>query len=215
MKKRNFFTLATLFVALLAHSQQSAEARALLDKSYAAFETSKGIHLTFRATTTGSDGSEQMAMEGTAYIRGNKFKLETNEMDIWFDGTTQWVLMKEINEVNISNPTSEEITAVSPLALLGIYRNGYLLSAPVSRTIHGKKLQLIRMTPATDNKAYKSVDALIDPNGLALKEVMLTLRNGTIQMITISGYNANHNFSDAEFRFDRSRYPHAEIIDLR
>ena len=48
-----------------------------------------------------------------------------------------------------------------------------------------------------------------------LVQVTLTMRNGTKQRIDISDYNANHNFSDGEFRFDKNGYPNVEIIDLR
>jgi len=215
MKKRKILTIVALLFTLLIYAQQSAEARALLDNTYRSFEASKGIRLTFSAATIGPDGSEQMSMNGTAFIRGNKFRLETNEMDIWFDGATQWVLMKEVNEVNISNPTAEEITSVSPLALLGIYRNGYTLSAPKKKNHNGKSLAMISMLPAAGTSVYSEVDAWIDSNKQTLVQVTLTLRNGTKQRITITDYNANHNYSDTEFRFDKTRYPNVEIIDLR
>lgn len=216
MKKRNILTIAVLLITLMVHSQQpSAEAKAMLDKTYSSYEASKGIRLTFRAATLGSDDSEQAAMEGTAFIKGDKFRLESDQMDVWFDGSTQWVLMKEVNEVNISSPTQDELTAISPLALLGIYRNGYILTAPVSKTIHNRQVQLIRMVPATGNLEYKEVEAAIDQKSHTLVQVTLTMRNGTKQRIDISGYNANHNFTDGVFRFDKNGYPNVEIIDLR
>lgn len=215
MKKTNMCTIAALLIALFAHSQPSAEAKSLLDKTYAAVEASKGIRLTFRAATLGTDRSKQLSMEGVAFIRGNKFRLETRNMIIWFDGTTQWVLMKEVNEVNISHPSGQEIASVSPLALLGIYQNGYTLKAPVTKTLNGKSVYLIGMVPAVGNGAYKAVEAAIDKISHTLVQVTLTLRDGTKQVIELSNYNANHNFTDSEFQFDKTHYPHAEIIDLR
>lgn len=215
MKKRNILTIVALLFTLLIYAQQSTEARALLDNTYSSFEASKGIRLTFHAATIGPDGSEQMSMNGTAFIRGDKFRLETNEMDIWFDGATQWVLMKEVNEVNISNPTAEEISSVSPLALMGIYRNGYTLSAPKKKKLNGKNLAMIRMLPTVGTTAYREVNALIDTNSHAMVQIDLTLRNGTKHLIEITDYSANHNYSDREFRFDQTRYPDIEIIDLR
>ena len=154
-------------------------------------------------------------MEGTAFIKADKFRLETDQMDVWFDGSTQWVFMKEVNEVNISSPTRDEITAVSPLALLGIYRNGYILTAPVNKHINNKQVKSISMVPTIGNMEYKEVVAVIDQKSHTLVQVTLTMRNGTKQRIDISDYNANHNFSDGEFRFDKNGYPNVEIIDLR
>ena len=152
MKKRNIFTISVLLITLMVHAQQpSTEAKTLLDKTYASFQASKGIRLTFRAATLDSDDSELTAMEGTAFIKADKFRLETDQMDVWFDGSTQWVFMKEVNEVNISSPTRDEITAVSPLALLGIYRNGYILTAPVNKHIKNKQVKSISMVPTVGN----------------------------------------------------------------
>jgi outer membrane lipoprotein-sorting protein len=215
MKKRNIFILTLLLITLTIHAQQSAEAKALLDKTYALFEATKGIRLSFRAASLDTGGNEQGTMEGTAIIRGDRFRLETGDLDIWFDGTTQWVLMKEVNEVNISHPTGEEIESVSPLALLRIYRNGYTLMPPFNVTVNGKKAQLIRMTPTAANKEYKMVEAVVDHNNYRLVEVKLTLQNGSKQVVTISDYNANYNYSDTEFQFDQSRHPDALIVDLR
>ena len=216
MKKRNIFTISVLIITIMVHAQQpSTEAKTLLDKTYASFQASKGIRLTFRAATLDSDDSELTAMEGTAFIKADKFRLETDQMDVWFDGSTQWVFMKEVNEVNISSPTRDEITAVSPLALLGIYRNGYILTAPVNKHINNKQVKSISMVPTVGNMEYKEVVAVIDQKSHTLVQVTLTMRNGTKQRIDISDYNANHNFSDGEFRFDKNSYPNVEIIDLR
>lgn len=215
MKKRNILTTIALLITLLVHAQSSNEASVLLNKTYNLFEASKGIKLNFRAATLDTNGSEQMAMDGTAFIKGNKFRLETDQLDIWFDGATQWVLMKEVDEVNISTPTGEELTAVSPLALLGIYRNGYTLSAPVAKTVKGKKLQMVKMVPANHTGDYTEVEAYINPNNHTLAQAVLTLRNGTKQLVEISNYNANHNFADTEFRFNKALHPKVEIVDLR
>jgi outer membrane lipoprotein-sorting protein len=76
-------------------------------------------------------------------------------------------------------------------------------------------MTMIRMLPAAGTSAYSEVNALIDSNKQTLVQVTLTLRNGTKQLIEISDYDASHNYSDREFRFDKTRYPHVEIIDLR
>jgi len=125
MLKKYILTATALFFALATFPQNNSSARAMLDKAYAAYEASSGIRLSFQSMTLEPDGTEYISQTGIASIRGNKFKIETEAVDIWFDGETQWVLMKDVNEVNISNPTGQEIAAISPLALLGMYKNGY------------------------------------------------------------------------------------------
>jgi len=154
--------LTTLLLSLPLFSQNDATSKAILDKAFAEFEASQGIQLSFKTTTTESDGTTYPTESGVAYIRGNRFKLVMEKMDIWFDGVTQWVFIKETNEVNISNPTGKEIAAVSPLALLGMYKNGYTLKAPVSTTVNGKNVYQIQMTPTAGNKDFTSVVASLN-----------------------------------------------------
>ncbi len=207
--------LATLLLSLPLFSQNDAASKAILDKAFAGFEASQGIRLSFKTTTQESDGTGYPPESGVAYIRGNRFKLVMEAMDIWFDGVTQWVFIKEANEVNISNPTGQEIAAVSPLALLGMYKNGYALKAPVSATVNGKNVYQIQMTPTAGNKDFTSVIASIDKKSHTLVQVILTTANGMKTKIDITSYDANHQFNEPFFRFDKALHPNVEIVDLR
>lgn len=215
MMKRNILTTAALLFAFVISAQGPVEAKAILDKAYNAYEASQGIILSFTFTSMEADGTTYMAQSGKAFIKSNRFKLEMEAMDIWFDGETQWVWMKEVDEVNISNPTGQEIAAISPLALLGMYKNGYNLKAPRPQTVNGKNVYVVEMIPANSNKEFKVVTAAIEKNSHTLVQVILTMSNGMTNKIDITDYNANHKFSDTRFRFDKSAHPEAEIIDLR
>ncbi len=208
-----------LFTALLLYlplfSQNNAESKAIMDRAFAGFETSQGIQLLFKTTSTDAVGNAYEPQSGTAFIKGNRFKLEMETMDIWFDGETQWVFMKETNEVNISKPDGQEVAAVSPLALLGIYKNGYVLKAPVSKMVNGTPVWQIEMTPVTGNRDFKVVTAAISKKNNTVVQVTLTAANGMKTQIDIARYNANHQFDNAMFRFDKTAHPGAEIIDLR
>lgn len=207
------FTLFLLYMPL--YSQHNAESKAIMDKAFAGFETSQGIQLSFKTITTDAGGSVYQPQSGIAFIKGNRFKLEMETMEIWFDGETQWVYIDETNEVNISKPEGQEIAAVSPLALLGMYKSGYLLKAPVSTTVNGTPVWRIEMTPATGNRDFKVVTASINKKNHTVVQVTLTAANGMKTQINITQYNANHQFDDARFRFNKTEHPDAEIIDLR
>ena len=215
MMKRNILTTAALLFAFVISAQGPVDAKAILDKAYNAYEASQGIILSFTFTSMEADGTTYMAQSGKAFIKGNRFKLKMEVMDIWFDGETQWVWLKDVDEVNISNPTGREIAAISPLALLGIYKNGYTLKAPRSQTVNGKNVHLVEMVPAVTNNDFKAVSVAIEKSSHTLVQVILTMSNGMRNKIDITNYNANHKFSDAEFMFDMTAHPEVEIIDLR
>ncbi|MBK5195562.1 MAG: outer membrane lipoprotein carrier protein LolA [Proteiniphilum sp.] len=215
MMKRNILTIAALLFAFVASAQSPGEAKTILDKAYTAYEASQGIILSFTSTTMEADGTTYMTQTGKAFIKGDRFKLEMEAMNIWFDGETQWVWLKDVDEVNISNPTGQEIAVISPLALLGMYKNGYTLKTPLSQTVNGKKVHLLEMVPAVTNKDFKAVSVAVEKSSHTLVQVILTMSNGMRNKIDITNYNANHKFSDAEFKFDKSVHPELEIVDLR
>lgn len=204
-----------LFLSLPLFSQRNAEAVAIMDKAFAGFEKSQGIELLFETTTIDADGDTYPPEKGKAYIKGNRFKLEMEDMNIWFDGETQWVFMKDANEVNISKPNSQEIATISPLALLGMYKNGYTLKAPVSKVLNQIPVYQIEMQPTSGNKDLKVVIASINKNFHTLVQVVLTAVNGMKTQINISHYNANYQFDDTFFRFNKTVHPGVEIVDLR
>lgn len=209
-----FSTLIVLLMSASVFAQSSADARKILDKAVGTYEQSSGVKISFKATTKESGGSTYTE-SGTAMFKGNKFNLEMEAINTWFDGKTQWVLMKDANEVNISNPTPQEIATISPFALLGMYKSGFSLKAPVSKTIQGKSVDVVEMTPSANNGDFKMVSIAIDRKTNTVVQVNLTMKNGSQTKIDISSYNANYKFSDAEFIFNKDKYPKAEIIDLQ
>lgn len=213
--KKNILTLALLFMAFASFAQTSTEAKNILDKAYSDYEKSEGIQLSFKLTTSEANGSTHPSESGEAMVKGDKFRLKMEFIDTWFDGKTQWVLMKDANEVNISNPTGQEIAAVSPLALLGMYKNGYALKAPASKTVNGKSAHVIDMTPTAKNADFKTVSVAIDKKNNTILQVNITLKNGMKNKIDITQYNANYKFDDSEFVFNKGKYPGVEVIDLR
>jgi outer membrane lipoprotein-sorting protein len=213
--KKSIFTILTILFAFGLFAQNSAESRKIIDKTYNDYISSEGIKLSFVLTTIDSDGEEYDSQKGVASIKANKFYLEMNDMDVWFDGKTQWVLMKSINEVNVSNPSESELASISPLALLGIYKEGYLLKAPLSKTVNNKTANVIEMTPMDANKEFKAISIYIDKPSGRLIQALFTLKNNMQTKIDITEYNDNYKFSDSDFVFDKAKYRDSEVIDLR
>ena len=213
--KKYIITLASLFVAVFAFAQSSTNAKSILDKAFSVYENSKGTEISFTATTTEANGTAYEPQKGTAKVKGNKFILDLPGLKTWFDGKTQWVLMTDLNEVNISNPTNDEIAAISPLALLSMYKTGYTLQAPLSKTVNGKGAQVINMIPTNTKSDFKEISVAIDKTANTILQVNLTMKNGMKNKIDIHTYNANFNFIDSEFTFNKNNYKGAEVVDLR
>ncbi|MGV8963449.1 MAG: LolA family protein [Candidatus Saccharimonadaceae bacterium] len=208
-------TLSALLLITGVKAQNSADSKALLDKASQLYEKSEGIKLSFKLEILESDGSAYEPQNGTAMVKGNKFKLDLPFATTWFDGTTQWVLLKDANEVNISNPTVQELVSISPLALLNIYKTGYKLSKPINRTLNGKDVVEIEMMPTDKKQEFKTLNISIDKKTNVVAQVNFTTKNGSKNKLTISEYNSNNNFTNDLFTFNKHNHPGVEVIDLR
>ena len=118
MKRRNVFLLSLLCFLFLCprilQAQSDAKAREILDKTAAAFRQAQAVSITFGGT-----------QEGTLLLKGNKFHLNTGDVETWFDGKTQWSYLRQNEEVNVSTPTPEELQSINPYVLLDHYSQHY------------------------------------------------------------------------------------------
>ena len=208
-------TLSFLLLSLASHAQSSTESKDILDKASQLFEKSEGVNLSFILSSDDPKGSLYEPQEGIAFVKGNKFKLELTSSTTWFDGTTQWVLLKDANEVNISNPTPQELVAISPLALLNMYKTDYVLKKPVEKAYNGKTITEIEMTPKNKSQDFKTITIALDNKTNSLVMVRFTTSDGNKNKLVISNYKSNNKYSNDMFLFNKHNHPGVEIIDLR
>ncbi len=123
--------------------------------------------------------------------------------------------MKDLNEVNISHPSNEEIASISPLALLSMYKTGFTLDTPASGIINGKNAFVINMSPTGSKSDFKKISVGIDKKTNSVLQVDITLKNGMRNKIDINDYNTNYNFTDTEFIFNKDQHKGVEVVDLR
>lgn len=208
-------TLSILLLSAASYAQSSKESKDILDKASQLFEKSEGVKLSFVLSSDNPDGGAFEPQEGVAFVKGNKFKLELTFSTTWFDGTTQWVLLKDANEVNISTPTPQELISISPLALLNMYNTNYVLKKPTRSTYNGKEITEIEMTPINKSQDFKSLSIAIDIKTNSVVLVKVTTSDGSKNKLSISDYTSNNKYTNDLFTFNKYNHPGVEIIDLR
>lgn len=211
--KQKLFTLLCLFAFALASQAQNA--RAILDKAYETYNKAGGITTNFTLDTKDSKTQNVYSYNGKAYMKGNKFKIEIPDAITWFDGTTQWVYVKDTEEVNISNPTGEELQGISPSALFSIYKTGFNLVYKGEKRWNGKTVAEIEMTPQKKNADIRKINVLIDKATNIFLQITMTDKAGLQNILSIKNYQTGANLSDTIFIFNKKDYPRADLIDLR
>jgi outer membrane lipoprotein-sorting protein len=201
-----FFTFAT--------AQKEAKAKELLDKSSAALSSAGDIYAYFTMNIKDGINKTSQGFDGAILMKGNKFKVDTPDQNIYFDGKTQWVYQKSYEEVSISEPTAEDIQALNPKSIFAIYKKNCNYKYEGGKTdIKMRKVQEVNVFP----QKGEITQITIQLNDIDHLPVMFHVfyKNKLENIIYINKYQTKQNFSDNQFVFDSKQYPNAEINDLR
>lgn len=199
MRKTAIIFIMTLICNVIA----AQSAKTVLDKTAAVVSNKDGVSAGFKITD-GQYGN----LSGTIAVKGQKFQASTPQVNVWFDGKTLWTLMKSSNEVNVSNPTANELAAINPYNFINIYRSGYKYDM---KTV-GKEFQ-VHLTATDKSRKIQEMYINVNKSSYVPSKVKM-LRGGKWSTITISNFK-KASLSDSQFRFNPKSYPDAEIIDLR
>lgn len=191
--------------ALPASAQ--GEARDIVRRAADAFLRSGGVNVSF------SLRSPEGQSAGVIRLKGEKFVLEAGGMTTWFDGHTQWTYLPDSDEVNVSEPTDEELQTLNPYACLSLYDRGYDLKLLPSEASGQYKVEMVARSPEAQ---VSRLVLWLDKSGLQPVKFSLTLA-GSVEptVITVLDYRTGQTYADAMFAFNPREYPTAEVIDLR
>ena len=129
------------------NAQGNANAKQLMDRWIQIIQ-SRGISAKF--TIKSFEGKNLISQEisGDIVMKGNQLYFDTEELSLWFNGTTQWVYFKETHEVNITTPTADELAQTNPMIAISGYSSKFTLQLINQADVHH---YTIKMTPKNEN----------------------------------------------------------------
>ncbi len=147
---------------------------------------------------------------GTALIQGEKFILSVPGLRTWFDGKTQWTYSEEAAEVNVTEPTPDELAETNPLTIISANATGCAtrrLQSPAGTD----KIELI---PSSKGSFRKAV-VLSNSSTNFLKEIIVTMNDGSTAIIKFTSMKKVAPKPESHFRYTKKMYPSARVVDLR
>ena len=203
-----------LFGLALPLSAQKLDAQDILDRTATAFRQAGGIQADFTVQTY-AKSILQGSSTGVIRLKGEKFLLDADGVKTWFDGRTQWSYLTNSDEVNISEPTPEELQSINPYALLSIYKQGYHMKLGKADTYGGKPAYEVILTASNRKQDLQCVIIYVTKDTLQPLCISMTQKGGNSVAIRITSYKTGESYNDNLFTFDKKVYPTAEVIDLR
>ncbi|MCC8155014.1 MAG: outer membrane lipoprotein carrier protein LolA, partial [Tannerellaceae bacterium] len=153
-------------------------------------------------------------LEGTIEMKGDKFVLSTPDAKTWFDGKTMWSYLNQTEEVNVTNPSGDDLRFTNPAILLANYKKDFTPQYKGEGTVNGKAVRKVELTPKTKGD-ITYVELEIEKATQLPLRITVQTKNGMKSTITIQKMKTGINQPDSRFVFNASEYPDADIIDLR
>lgn len=197
-----FIILITILLPHYLIAQNDNKAKEVLGKVIMLLSQNGGVQIDFEGTDS-----------GTLVMKGEKFYLHSGNIQSWYDGKTQWSYVAETEEVNISNPTQEDLQYVNPYFILINYQDNFNYKYNGYKPIKGKHIHEIVLTPKDNENSDKIVLWVSSSNQPIYIKVEQNKK--TISEVNVKSLQKQQNINEQVFRFNKNLYPNAEIIDLR
>ncbi len=176
-------------------------------KSY----TSMKIEFTYTMVNTKTKVNESKS--GVIQIKGAKYHLEIGGQIVFCDGSTVWTYLKDENEVNINNVSTQD-DAINPTSIL----NNYIINFKpkwIKDVIEGgKTIAVIDMTPIK-GKSYYKVRLNIDKTAKQITSTIVYDKNGSTYTYKVNKFTTNIAMPDAIFTFNKAEHTGVEENDMR
>lgn len=194
-------------------SAQKAET--IVENATKAYAQSNGISARIAVNSRMEKQGVAESFEGTVEMKEDRFVLKTPDMLAWYDGKTLWTYMLRTEEVNITDPSGDDLVLTNPMILLRTYRKGFNVSyAGESTSGNGRTADDILLTAKGKNE-IETIELQIERATSLPSRMAVTFKNGLRTDIRITQMKTGLNQPDETFTFRPSDYPDAIEIDLR
>ena len=214
--KTYLLTLTIILGANLLFAQQDPEAKNILDKLSEETKSHKTIRTDFKVSFKNLKDNIQNSSEGSIIIKGDKYMLDFMSTKAFFDGKTLWSYLPEVNEVNITEPDTEDDDIFNnPKRLFTIYEEDFKYQLVGKVDENKTSYALIDLYPIDVNEDYSRIRIQINLNDYFLSSATVFGKDGSHYTIDIHNYKTNQKIDDSYFTFNKNDYPKVEVVDMR
>lgn len=204
MKKLILLAIIT-FANFTAFSQNSVEAKKLLDEVAAKVEIYNNIEIEFNHSLDNLDADVHQETRGNAILKGDLYHLNYMGTEQIFDGKKIYLIIHEDEEVIIQNPSDSDET-LTPSKMFSFYKSGYTYTMGSLETIKGIKIQYVELIPIDTNSDIKNIKVGVDVKSKHIYNIIETGKNNTITTLEVRSFKTNQMISEKLFVFDLSKY---------
>lgn len=213
MKRFLFFTLLLCLSGVILSAQNnSKQAESLVDK-FLLMLKNNAVEADFQLTISEKASGQQESMRGKFSLKADKFRMETEDFVVCFNGKTQWLYMIDNAEITITEPNESEQADINPMAILDSFRKEskirFAPNPPADGNYH------IELIPRDTRSEIARIQLLLNKTTENLVYINQVNKKGGSMKLQLKNFRKNRNLADRYFDFDSKQYPEAQINDLR
>lgn len=201
--------LLTLLIGTAApHAMADTPGEKKLREIIAKIDSAPSITADFTLEEGNRKTAGQLVTSGDGfYIYADDGRYET-----WYDGLTQWTWSDMTGEINMSEPTTEELMECNPLAIMNSSADTYkvkIVSSDAAATV-------LQLEPRDKKNSEISQATLKVSNATNFPvELKVILKDRDTLLFGFTNIKTGSTIPVARFRYKSSYHPGVEIIDLR
>jgi outer membrane lipoprotein carrier protein len=196
-------------------TQNDANAKKILDAVSSRFRTFKSPQAAFVYKVENAQGKVLSSKKGTVTMKGNRYRVAMDGMEIYSDGKTTWNYDKSANEVTVDNVNAGASAMTPQKMFTNFYDKDFYYKLNGEKKEGGRTLQEIELTPTDKTRPYHKVYVWVDKGTSTVYSARFLEKTGGRYSYTVTSLKQTAPVSDSYFSFDKSKYPGVEVVDLR
>lgn len=201
----------SLFISSIAYSQNSTEAKSLLDEVSTKMSAYKNMYIGFSQTLSNENAGikegDEPPIRGEINLQGEKYNLNYLGNNFIYDGSKLYVINNDEKEVSITDGNlSSDDGFIYPSKLLTFYKEGYNFEMGELENISGRKIQYVTLNPMDSNSDIVQVQLGIDAKTKHIYKLIQIGSNGSKTSFTITAFKSNQSLPENFFNFDRAKF---------
>ena len=206
MRKISFLLFAISF-AIGAYAQSCEEvADKLLNKL-----ATTSLQTDFNISVTEPE-AQSLNYSGNILMKGKAFRLYMASTQAYYNGTTLWVYDSDLDEINISKPTDEDLQETNPLLVIQLVRHNCRLH--YSDTFKDQTQWSVDFYPNNKHSDVLKYTVQFHRNDLVPTRIIINEIHNRTTTVILSGQKYGVD-TIGKFELDTKKYSDAIITDLR
>ena len=221
MKKFFLLIFASLTAFLNAQNKdlslsQDPIAEPYLNEVANYFNGEKAFQVEFKYEIFSKTDNAKVSDYGSIIIKKDKYKLKTEETQVFFNGQTLWSYNPSNEEVYISKPEESDMDQLmsNPFQLLTNFKENYKYQYKGEVNIKGRNYHQIDLYPVDLSVNYSIIHLVLDKINNKLYSLTLQQKNGIDVTVFVMDIIENLSISDNAFEWNSSEFPNVMEIEL-